>query len=151
MIEFTKRTIKKVVIALLIFMMITNYIMPKFVFADDDESKSGGGVLLKPIFDFIVFLDDAVLSILQNSFIIDEPITIDAEVPGKISWKSVAWVAIGTAVIIGSVMLMPVTGGASSGIAAFVGAHLIPTAIIGGSVAVIVGSYTRIRFYKRRI
>lgn len=145
MINFTKSTIKKVIISLLIFMMISNYILPKVVFAEDDDDKTSksGGVLLKPFFDFIVFLDDSILSILQGSFIISEPITIEGEVDGTISGKSIGMVLAGAISITGSVLLVPVTGGSSSAIATWVGGKLLSGAFWTGSVSVIVGTYTR--------
>lgn len=144
MINFTKSTIKKVIISLLIFMMISNYILPKVVFAeDDDKTSKSGGVLLKPFFDFIVFLDDSILSILQGSFIISEPITIEGEVDGTISGKSIGMILAGAILITGSVLLVPVTGGSSSAIATWVGGKLLSGAFLTGSVSVIVGTYTR--------
>lgn len=150
MIEFTKRTIKKIIVSLVIFMTITNYIMPKFVFADDDESDGGGGVLLQPLFDLITVLDDAVLSTLQGNFIINEPITIDAEVPGKVPWKSIGLFILGAGAVVGSVLLAPVTAGASTAIAALV-TNVLAKVAVAGVVTTLVATYTRNRFYKRRL
>lgn len=150
MIEFTKRTIKKIIVSLVIFMTITNYIMPKFVFADKDESNGGGGVLLEPVFDLIKFVDDTILQVLQDSFIANEKVVIEGETAGDFErvMKGVKTVLIGTACIVTAGVIEYFSGGLGTSIAGALlssGLGAIATAFsVGGAIGIVCGSYTAI-------
>lgn len=88
----TKEIIKKIIIAI-IFVFLFNFLFANLgnniVFADetaagevmDDEeimNTEGGGKFLLPLHALVLFLADAVLELMQNNFISQQPVTIKA-------------------------------------------------------------------------
>lgn len=88
----TKEIVKKIIIAI-IFVFVFNFLFANLgnniVFAgekstgeviDDEEimETEGGGEFLLPLHSLVLFLADAVLELLQNNFISQQPVTITA-------------------------------------------------------------------------
>lgn len=68
---FTKNAIiKKILIALVTVIMISNFIMPNYVCAEDDEEENEpGGKLFTPITELILGIADRVLATVQDIFV----------------------------------------------------------------------------------
>lgn len=67
--NFTKKGIVQKIIIVLIFLILFNFIYPQtpIVFAaDSDDEEITGGVLLKPVIDFITAIGDGVIYIIQD-------------------------------------------------------------------------------------
>ena len=70
--NFTKKGIVQKIIIVLIFLILFNFIYPNvpFVFADDDEEDEvSGGVLIKPVLDFVTAIGDGAIWIVQDQIL----------------------------------------------------------------------------------
>lgn len=62
---------KKTIIIIMIILLIANLLLPRAVNADADSKKgeTGGGSLLKPFSQFLCYVFDAVIDLLQDMFV----------------------------------------------------------------------------------
>ncbi len=67
-----KNIIKKVSLIMIIFVMLTNFIMPNIVRADDSEESEAGGKLFTPITELVLGISDRILATMQEVFIGDK-------------------------------------------------------------------------------
>lgn len=112
----TKEIIKKIIIAI-IFVFIFNFLFANLgnniVFADeksagevmDDEEvmeTEGGGEFLLPLHSLVLFLADAVLELMQNNFISQQPVTITAtaEEEKKVNGWAIFGIVLGAVVAV---------------------------------------------------
>lgn len=65
--NFKTKILKKVLPVFLLFVLIFNFIVPNYVYADAWETV--GGVLFAPVKGLICGIADAVLNLLQNTFV----------------------------------------------------------------------------------
>ena len=68
--EVFKKVKVKLIIAT-VFVILTNFIMPNIAFAEGESThfkmSGGGGSIAQPIFDFVTFVGDALLTIMQKT------------------------------------------------------------------------------------
>lgn len=137
------RKIKKVLIILLVILLIFN-ILPNKVQAAS-FLKLAGGVIIKAALDFLMFLGDTVLNILQENFISTEDIVIQAkskELKSVSTWD-VLKIIIGVLIVVVSVVVAVASWGSFSWASAagiMEGLKLIGGVIlwstVGGAIAV---------------
>ena len=138
---------KKIVIAFL-FIFLFNFIFANLgnsiVFADEEKSigaevddeeimeSEGGGNLLLPIHALVLFLADAVLELMQNTFISSQPVTVVAtsEDMKKVNGWAIFGIVVGVIVVAAATV---VTCGAAAAGATAIGGGI---AAIGSEVAV---------------
>ena len=156
-----KRIIKKIIIAIVFVFMFNftfSYLGGSVVFADeaedggdatpitskDEELEEGGGKLLLPIHSFLMFLTDAVMQLMQNTFLTSEPITLDAKSNAERSAKGIGWVIGGVIITAVAVLtwISPVPGDEAVGTsiaatwwAAGVGTKVLTTLAIASTIA----------------
>ncbi len=115
----------KLIFTMLIITILGNFITTSTVKAKSDKASKAmgklGGTLLEPICDFTVFLGDTALYLLQTNFLIDQPITVEANSDEQKEWS---WG--GTAAIIGGAGLA-IIGAAlcATGVGAIAGSGLV--------------------------
>lgn len=118
MFKETKEVIKKIIISIL-FVIIFNFLFinlgNNIVFAteknmgdelSDDEimETEGGGKLLLPLHELVLFLADSVLELMQNNFISQQSVTIKAtskEISTVNGW-AIAGIVLGAVVAVGA-------------------------------------------------
>ena len=107
--------LKKLIIVFLIILLLINIFPNKAQAAGFLESA--GGVILDAVLDFLVFLGDTVLNILQNNFISTDNIIIQAqsaEEVGSFSWTDVLMVVIGVIMVVVSIVIAIASWGSLS-------------------------------------
>ena len=142
-----KRKVGKIklnkILIILIAILIISVIFPHAVKAQSWIVNAGGN-LLDPIFRFLTFLGDAVMQILQKSFITPQPVVAEAKAESQGSWNWLAFI-VAIVAIIGMVIGAIVTGGALAptaglGITAIIKGTCIGTLIFLGSTTAAVVS-----------
>lgn len=141
----TKRITSKILFILLVIVIISNFILDKTVQADSKEKTSKamnkiGGILLEPTCDFIIALGDIVLYTMQTSFLVEQPITVEAnsDEQSNWSWGGTAGIVLGgLGVIIGAALCATGIGAAAG--AGIIGAGASAISAIGIGAAATVG------------
>ena len=154
-----KRIIKKIIIAIVfifLFNFTFSYLGNNVVFAveegsdaelvesDEGELEEGGGKLLLPIHSLVMFIADAAMQLLQNSFLTSEPITLEARSDDERSAGGVGWIIGGIAITAVAILtwISPVPGDEAVGTsvaatwwAAGAGAKVLTTIALTTTVA----------------
>lgn len=126
--------IKKLIIVLLVILLLIN------IFPDNVQAagflETAGGVMLDAILEFLMFLGDTVLNILQNNFISTEKIIEQAQSGefSRIALKDVLFIVIGVLTILVSIVIAIASWGTLSW-ASFAGV-MTGLKFIGGVVLV---------------
>lgn len=131
----SKKIVKKIAILILVIMCANTIIPTNSIMAK--SWNEGGGSLFQPIMDFLVFVADSVLNLLQHNFITLQDVVLPQETTakstGSFSWSWLTYGLIGLAVMaygIGTIM----TGGATvilTGVVATVGGLVATTYCFG--------------------
>ncbi len=129
--KFYNKTIKqKMILALMLVVILFNFIMPTYSHADIDW----GGALLGPITSFICGISDAVLNFLQGTFLEGAPAAVEYRSEAELKANGI--ISKGVATVAGFLANHPVYSGIGAGVAsgAAAGAAFGPVgALVGGA------------------
>lgn len=145
--KFNNKIFKKIALIILVI-ILCNFIVPNISLAATDPAIGGswiasaGGVILRSIMEFLVFIGDSVINILQNTFLTPEEAVIEAESDANKNIGSADnWIKIivGALFIAVGVVITVATLGAGSGagvalVGAGTGAVLGTIKAIGGAL-----------------
>ncbi len=90
----SKKIVKKIAILILVIMCANTIIPTNSIMAK--SWNEGGGSLFQPIMDFLVFVADSVLNLLQHNFITLQDVVLPQETAAKSTGSfSLSWLTIG--------------------------------------------------------
>lgn len=145
--KFNNKIFKKIALVILVI-ILCNFIVPNISLAATEPSIGGswiasaGGVILRAVMEFLVFIGDSVINILQNTFLTPEEAIIEAESDVNKNIGSAAdWiiVLVGVLVIVVGVVITIASvgtaiGAAGAALAGTAGLVLETIKVIGGTV-----------------
>ena len=66
------KSIRKIIIYIIVILMLCNFVLPNYCYATTDTD--GGGSLFDPLAKFLTFLCDSLMQFMQDSFVSLDPI-----------------------------------------------------------------------------